>query len=69
MAKGGTAPTPFAAVEKFRRSRKYDEVPQHEAARRLGISPAYLSLIERGLRPCPPAIATRLFEILAERSS
>jgi len=39
--------------------------PQREAARRLGVSQPYLSLLERGQRPVTPALARRAARVFA----
>lgn len=48
---GAGAPGPEAMGRKLRELRQERELPQAEVAARLGVSPAYLSLIETGKRP------------------
>ena len=57
----GTAPGPEAMGRTLRELRQARELPQAEVAAKLGVSPAYLSLIETGKRPLQlPLVPTRL---------
>src|SRR5262245_2124718 len=49
---------------RLRRMRRAQRLSQAELARRLGISPSYLNLIEHNRRPLPAELLVRLHQLL-----
>jgi predicted transcriptional regulator/transcriptional regulator with XRE-family HTH domain len=59
----GQAPGPEAMGRKLRELRQSRELPQAEVAAKLGVSPAYLSLIETGKRPLQLPLLVQALEL------
>lgn len=59
----GAAPGPEAMGRKLRELRQARELPQAEVAAKLGVSPAYLSLIETGKRPLQLPLLVHALEL------
>lgn len=59
----GVAPGPEAMGRKLRELRQARELPQAEVAAKLGVSPAYLSLIETGKRPLQLPLLVQALEL------
>lgn len=52
--------------DKIRRKRKGLEIEQQELARRVGISPAYLCLMENGKKPMAKEMADKLMSAMTK---
>src|SRR5579872_13993 len=57
-------PNDAALGPKIRALRRHQHFSQAELARRLGISPSYLNLIEHNRRPCPAELLIKLAELV-----